>query len=232
MVGLAVLELASPEVQADVRPRLRVLQAQKGRTIVSVASQSESVYFVAEGELQALLYSPSGKEVSIRQIEAGGLFGELAALDGLPRAATVVATTNARLIEMSRGDFMACLESSPRAALWLTRRLAGEVRRLTERMFELSALGVSSRLHCELLRLAMLAPGDRTIEPAPTHTELANRIGTHREAVTREMGRLAELNVLRAERRRLTILDLAQLEHIVGRAVGEIFARPDRAVRV
>ena len=215
-----ILELATPEVQAQVRPRLRVLQMQKGRTVISVATQSESVFFVTEGELQALLYSPSGKEVSVRQIGTGELFGELAALDGQPRAATVVAITNARLIEMSRGDFMACLESSPRAALWLTRRLAAEVRRLTERMFELSALGVSSRLHCELLRLVMLAPDARLIEPAPTHVELANRIGTHREAVTREISRLAELNILQSERRKLIILDLPQLEHIVGRAVG------------
>lgn len=220
MAGFMILELATAEVQAEVRPRLRVLQVQKGRTVISVATQSESVFFVAEGELQALLYSPSGKEVSVRQIGAGDLFGELAALDGLPRATTVVATANARLIEMSRGDFMACLESSTRAALWLSRRLAAEVRRLTERMFELSALGVSSRLHCELLRLAMLAPDGRLIEPAPTHVELANRIGTHREAVTREISRLAELNILLSERRKLVILDLPQLEHIVGRAVG------------
>lgn len=218
-----VLELAAAEVQAEVRPRLRVLQMQKGRTVISVATQSESVFFVAEGELQALLYSPSGKEISIRQIAAGELFGELAALDGLPRAATVVATAKTRLIEMSRSDFIACLESSPRAALWLGRRLATEVRRLTARMFELSALGVSSRLHCELLRLAMLAPGSRLIEPAPTHVELANRIGTHREAVTREISRLAELNILQSERRKLIILDLPQLEHIVGRAVGGMF---------
>lgn len=223
MAGCTILELASPEVQAVVRPRLRTFRVSKGRTIVGAATASDSVFFVDEGRMQALLYSPTGKEVSVRQIDEGGLFGELAALDGQPRAASVVALTDARLLEMGRNDFLACIETSPRAAVWLARRLAAEVRRLTERMFELSVLTVPARVHCELLRLAKLAPADLVIEQAPTHAELANRIGSHREAVTREMRFLADRQILRAQRRQLAILDLPQLEYMVGLAVGEIF---------
>src|SRR4051794_38039588 len=45
MAGFMILELATAEVQAEVRPRLRVLQMQKGRTVISVATRSESVFF-------------------------------------------------------------------------------------------------------------------------------------------------------------------------------------------
>jgi CRP-like cAMP-binding protein len=224
LVECAILELALPEVRAAVRARMRSFRVPKGRTVIGAASASENVFFVEAGEMQALLYSPNGKEVSVRQIDAGEMFGELAALDGLPRATTVIALTEARLIEMARRDFLMCIETSPRAATWLARRLAAEVRRLTERMFELSALNVSARLHCELLRLAKLSRTDLVIEPAPTHAELANRIGSHREAVTREMHFLADRMIVSAQRRRLTILDLPQLEYIVGQAMGELFA--------
>lgn len=98
------------------------------------------------------------------------------------------------------------------------------MRRLTERLFELSALNVSGRLHCELLRLAKLSAADLVVEPAPTHAELANRIGSHREAVTRELRFLTDRMIISTQRRRLTILDLPQLEHIVGQAMGELFA--------
>lgn len=223
MAGCIILELATPEVQAVVRPRLRTFRVSKGRTIVGAATASDSVFFIDEGEMQALLYSPNGKEVSVRQIGEGGLFGELAALDGQPRATSVIALTDARLVEMGRGDFLACIETSPRAAVWLARRLAAEVRRLTERMFELSTLNVSARLHCELLRLAKQAPANLVVEQAPTHAELANRIGSHREAVTREMRFLADQKILQAQRRRLIILDLPQLEYIVGQAMGAMF---------
>ena len=50
------------------------------------------------------------------------------------------------------------------------------------------------------------------MRPAPTHAELANRIGTHREAVTRELGVLSERGIIRYGRRSLMILDLARLQ--------------------
>jgi len=95
-------------------------------------------------------------------------------------------------------------------------------------VFELSALNVQARLHCELLRLAKtgLDPHSLVIDPAPTHAELANRIGTHREAVTREMRALADRNIIRAGRRTLEFIDVARLEHFVGQAVGEVLEVP------
>ena len=63
------------------------------------------------------------------------------------------------------------------------------------------------------------------IDPAPTHAELANRIGSHREAVTREIRALVERNILRAGRRTLEILDIARLEYFVGQAVGGLLAQ-------
>jgi CRP/FNR family cyclic AMP-dependent transcriptional regulator len=223
--NLAPLCFAPPAVRDAVRGRLRPFQVAKGRTVVGVATRSTDVFFVVEGEMQALLYSSNGREVSVRQIGQGDLFGELAALDDLPRTASVVAAADSRLLQMSRSDFLLCLESSPTAAMWLARRLGSEVRRLTERVFELSALNVQARLHCELLRLAKTGMGVDTpmvIEPAPTHAELANRIGTHREAVTREMRALVQRKIIRAGRRSLEFVDLPRLEHAVGQAVGDL----------
>jgi CRP-like cAMP-binding protein len=95
---------------------------------------------------------------------------------------------------------------------------------LTERIFELSALDVRSRLHCELLRLGLLAgvAGNQArIVQAPTHHELANRIGTHREAVTRELRALAKRGLLSQVRRELVIHNVAELSRFVQRANGE-----------
>lgn len=203
--------------------RMRELRIGKGRTIVSVGARQDNVFFVEDGEAQVLLYSNNGREVSVRNLGRGDIFGELAALDGLPRSASVLALTDVRVRIMSRDDFVACLEASPAAGLWLARRLASEVRQLTERVFELSALNVQSRLHCELLRLARAGHGGGLcIEPAPTHAELANRIGTNREAVTREMRALTELNIIRNRRRSLEFVDLAALERAVFRQVGAL----------
>ena len=55
------------------------------------------------------------------------------------------------------------------------------------------------------------------MRPAPTHAELANSIGTHREAVTREMRALTAQNIIRTGRRRIEFLDIARLQTSVGR---------------
>jgi CRP-like cAMP-binding protein len=86
---------------------------------------------------------------------------------------------------------------------------------LTKKVFELSALNVQARIHCELLRLAQNGErrnGSIEVRSAPTHAELANRIGTHREAVTRELGALSEQGIIRYGRHSLIILDLARLQ--------------------
>lgn len=221
-----LLESTPVALQREVAGRIRTLRVLKGRTVVGVASSSTEVFHVAEGSLQVVLYSPMGREVSVRQLGAGDIFGEMAALDGLPRSATVIAITDARLHMMSAADFQACLNASTAAAMWLARRLGAEVRRLTERVFELSALNVQTRLQCELLRLvrhSAQAGGGPVIDPAPTHAEIANRIGTNREAVTRELRSLVDQKLLRIQRRSMEFVDVSGLEDAVSRSLGETF---------
>jgi CRP-like cAMP-binding protein len=190
---------------------------------VSVGARQDTAFFIREGEARVLLFSSSGKEVSVRNLLAGDVIGDLAALDCLPRSASVLALTDVRVRILSRADFLACLDSSAETAIWMARRLGAEVRRLTEKVFELSALNVQARLHCELLRLARGDGTPRTvIIPAPTHAELASRIGTHREAVTREMRALTKMNILRNQRRSLEFIDLAALERAVLREIGTV----------
>lgn len=69
---------------------------------------------------------------------------------------------------------------------------------LTTRVYDFSTLAVKNRIQAELLRLANLVPKDgksARIFPAPTHGEIASRVSTHREAVTRELNRLCRIGV-------------------------------------
>jgi CRP-like cAMP-binding protein len=86
-----------------------------------------------------------------------------------------------------------------------------------QRGFEVSALAVRERVRRELLRLA--AEGTSfgksvVIRPAPTHYEIAARIGSHREAVTREFNRLEEEQLLEIRRRQIRIVDLERLKRL------------------
>jgi CRP/FNR family transcriptional regulator, cyclic AMP receptor protein len=97
--------------------------------------------------------------------------------------------------------------------------LVFKIRKMSERVFEVSALGVRERVRRELLRLATEGTAFRNgvvIQPAPTHYEIAARIGSHREAVTREFNRLESENIIEVRRKQIRIIDLERLKHVDG----------------
>lgn len=222
--GDGFLALLEPDARRSLEQRLRSLRVPKGRTVIEHGSATGDVFIVVEGDLRVLLYSPTGREVSVTMIGEGDLFGEFAAIDGNSRAATVVAITAASLRVMSRDDFRACLRQSPAAANWLACQLVKHIRALNNRIFELVSLNASSRLHFELLRLALLSGVKKNrayVRTVPTHGEIANRIGSNRESVTREMRKLAREGILSQRGRKLEILNIARLSSIVQRLSGQ-----------
>ncbi|HLZ84183.1 MAG TPA: Crp/Fnr family transcriptional regulator [Caulobacteraceae bacterium] len=214
---LGLFGAMDPPLRREAIDRSRLIRARKGASILSKGDTSSDVFFVLEGRLQVLIYSANGREVSLRDLSEGDMFGEMAAIDGEGRSASIIAIDDSRLLAMSRPDFRAVIDSSPDASMWLLGQLTARIRAMTERVFELSALNVQSRLHCELLRMAARSSTGLEVRPAPTHAELANRIGTHREAVTREMRALSAQNIIKTGRRRIQFVDLARLQTSVGR---------------
>lgn len=214
---LGLFGAMDPALRREALERSRLIRARKGTAILSKGDTSSDVFFVLEGRLQVLLYSANGREVSLRDLSEGDMFGEMAAIDGEGRSASIIALDDSRLLAMSRPDFRAALDGSPDASMWLLGQLTARIRAMTERVFELSALNVQSRLHCELLRMASRSSTGLEVRSAPTHAELANRIGTHREAVTREMRALVTQNVIKTGRRTIQFLDIARLQASVGR---------------
>jgi CRP/FNR family transcriptional regulator, cyclic AMP receptor protein len=189
--------------------------------IVRYQDPSTEVFFLVQGSLRVTHYSPSGHEVILCDLSAGEMFGELTAIDGLTRSALVVAKTDSITAFVSSSDFLKLLQSIPQFSLAILRRLTGQVRRLTHRVYDYSTLPVSARIHVELLRLAKTPPPPSNIgviSPAPTHTDIANTLSTHREAVTRELNKLARAGLIAKQGHELRILDMAELRRMVQKA--------------
>lgn len=194
-----------------------------GQQIIGHLDESTDVYLVIEGKVRVTVYSPAGKEVTFRDIDAGDCFGELAAIDELPRSATVAALTDSLIAYISAKIFWEILRTHSDVAALVMKKLANLVRSLSERVFEFSALAVRNRVHAELLRLArhhMIDENSALIRPAPTHAELASRISTHREAVTRELNNLSKDGLVERQAGALAIHDVNRLARMVQDVVG------------
>jgi CRP/FNR family transcriptional regulator, cyclic AMP receptor protein len=202
----------------------------KNETLIEYNDTTRDVYFISSGRARATYYAACGREISFRDLDPGEMFGEIAAIDALPRSVSVTALTDMLVAVMPSAVFRELLCQHDQSSTAMMLRLAMLIRRLSERVVELSALGVQHRIHAELLRLARKSsPGQNTavVFPVPTHTDIANRISTHREAVTKELGNLRRAGLLE---RRSGILIIPDVEKL-SRMVSEIL-REWRAVRI
>ena len=192
--------------------------------IIDYKDRSDDVFFILTGNARVTIRSADGKAVSFRELVPGSIFGEYAAIDGRPRSASVEARTSCLVASMPAATFLELLETEPKVAMLMLKYFVTEIRELTTRVYEFSTLAVRYRIQAEVLRLADLAvPKSNTanIMPAPTHAEVASRTSTHREAVTRELNRLAKLGIIEQQNRVLFVKDVGRLRTLVHDAIGE-----------
>jgi CRP/FNR family transcriptional regulator, cyclic AMP receptor protein len=187
--------------------------------VVGQEDETQDVFFIIRGQVRVTIYAASGKEVSFRDLGAGQMFGELSAIDGRLRSASVVALQQCLMARMPPSVFWEVLKRYPQVVAAVLRHVVGLVRSLSDRVFEFSTLAVNNRIHAELLRLAR-DEGERIggtvlLSPAPTHAEIASRISTHREAVTRELNELARNGLIERCKGGLVIRNVGRLAHLV-----------------
>jgi CRP/FNR family transcriptional regulator, cyclic AMP receptor protein len=177
------------------------------------------LYFVSQGHVRVLIRTPAGKESILRDIRSGEYFGELAAIDGRPRSAGIAAVTDSVIARMPPAIFRGVVHAYPDVCDQLLVLLACQIRMLANRINEYGTLDARTRIYAELLRLARTGQsGEAIISPPPTHAELAARVSSHREAVTRELNNLTRAGLLGRRRGALVLLDPAHLASIVAEA--------------
>ena len=201
----------------------RWLDCAAGRQIIDHLDRTSDCFLIASGAVRVVVHSAAGKEITFRDIGAGEIVGELSAIDGKPRSASVVALTPARIARLTSADLWAISERNPSVAGALIRRLAELVRNTTERVVAITTLPVGPRVHVEVLRLALAAgvtSNRAVILRPPTHHEIASRVAARREAVTRELSRLADAGVIERHGRDLIVCDVAGLRRSVDAFVG------------
>lgn len=121
-VGLSGEELY-PVAEIAVSRQLRA-----GETVVRQGDPGDALYVVAEGTFSIVKSGGAKGESVLRSLSAGEVFGELALLDGSPRAATVRASTDGAVLRIPRAEFEALLDQSPELARGVIRTLIGHLR--------------------------------------------------------------------------------------------------------
>jgi CRP-like cAMP-binding protein len=219
LVKIPVLEPLPEAVRRELEKRCVWKEYKSDEQIIDRESESRDVYFVVGGIVRIVNYSYSGREVSYDEIRAGGMFGEISAIDGKPRSASVVSIKRSLIASLAPEIFKKTMREHPEFAVAVIERLAVIIRASNDRIMDLSTLGAYTRVYAEILRLARTLVKDdaesAVIDPLPVHSDLAARCGTTRETVARAVSDLIKKGVAEKQGSGLNIKDLWALKDIV-----------------
>ena len=186
-----------------------------GTPLFHEGDASDWLAFVLQGRVKASYYTEDGREVVLAILDPGDLIGELSALDGEPRSATVTAMEEVEALILTAGAFRHFLETQPRVAVNLVVSLTRKLRDADRKRVEFGVYDSVGRVARRLVELAERfgEPGADgiTIGVPLSQQELAGWTGSSREAVAKALQTLRGLGWVETRRRQFVVKDLDAL---------------------
>ncbi|MFB3907237.1 MAG: Crp/Fnr family transcriptional regulator [Candidatus Eisenbacteria bacterium] len=183
----------------------RIVKVSRGADLFAEGDSCRGMYLLLCGAMKLYRASPSGREQIVAIEAPGAVIAELPLLDGEPYPVSCAALEESRVLLLPRPAFEELLRDRPEIALEVLRVVGRRLRHLVALVEELSLLGVPQRLAKYLLEIA-----DRSGPSFPltlSNQEIANRLGTVREIVSRNLHRFEQEGVIGIEGRQIRILD-------------------------
>jgi CRP-like cAMP-binding protein len=179
-------------------------------TVVFFENEEGDFFFtILEGRIKVTILGDDGREVILSVLGPGDFFGEMALLDNEPRSATAIAVEESELLSLHRNDFQSVLNDNRSITSALIRVLSARLRRANHQISTLALLDVYGRVARVIVDMAReegkrLRDGRIAFRRA-THQEIANRIGTTRETVTRMLKDLERQGLIHVEGKEIVV---------------------------
>ncbi len=216
---IAILAGLAAEARTALARRCRWRSAAAGTRLITRGETDGDVLFLVAGEARVMDQSVDGRELTYARLGAGAVLGELAAIDGGPRSATITALTDCRIAALPGEAFRALILRHPTIALGLVEQLARAIRSADLKLMELATMGAVQRIARHLLGLPAQEVADTpgvVLSPLPTQEMIAAATGTTRETVGRVMVQLRHAGVVERRGRRLVVPSPERLRGLAG----------------
>ena len=198
---------ATPLFHSLVREDLEALadlaaerRAPRGTVVMRQGDDGASMMVLVSGRMRAGATSADGREATMGLIEAGGVLGEIALLDGGRRSLDITAMADSMLLVIERRDFLPFLRARPELMLRLLVLLCGRLRQASTALEELALSPLSVRLARLLLGLAtshgISTPEGTRIRLRLSQRELGAQVAATRESVNKQLRQWQEAGLL------------------------------------
>ena len=179
----------------------------RGSDIIRAGEETDSLYIILAGRVKVLIPDEEGHEVILSMMGPYEFFGEMGVLDDQPRSASVETLETCEVLRLSRGGFTSCLKDNIDLAMLIIRNLVRRLREADRKIESLALIDVYGRVARLIIELAEEIDGKWVVQRAPPKQEIARMIGASREMVSRVVKDLHHKGLIRAEKRKIVILD-------------------------
>lgn len=180
-----------------------------GDVLLRYGEPTDHVLVLLTGWVQVSVCTRGGQQVLFAQRGPGDVVGDVAALSGRPRTATVHAIEDVRVIRLTRQRFLRCMRDRSDIRIAMVRQMANRLQEAETVRVDLATLDVSRRVAGHLQRLAAqygVRGRDGVVIGMPlTQQDIANQVGASRRAVCRSMALLRERRAVVTTGRRIVL---------------------------
>jgi CRP/FNR family cyclic AMP-dependent transcriptional regulator len=184
----------------------------RGSYILRAGEETDALYIILSGRVKVLIPDEEGHEVILTVMGSHEYFGEMGLLDDQPRSASVETLESCEMLRLSKAGFTNVLKDNLELAMLIMRNLVRRLRDADRKIESLALIDVYGRVARLLIDLAQNVEGKWIVEHAPPKQEIARMIGASREMVSRVVKDLHKKGLIRAEKRRIQILDKLSMQ--------------------
>lgn len=182
-----------------------------GQMLYPLPDREETSLLIA-GEAQEAAYGREGGMLVLHEFGPGEFYGSLVGLG--EGQAQVEALSDGRALHYQEEAVMRLMEAYSCVGVAVTRQLSRRLAAMRRRMVESTLLSATGRICAELSRLSRQS-ADGTIRPLPVWSELAQRVQSTRETVSRTVSQLERRGVLQRVDGGLAVAAPHRLEELI-----------------
>jgi len=183
-----------------------------GQMLFAAGEPCTGLHVLLAGHVKICKTSASGREVALYIESAPGTLAEVPLFDGGPYPATAYALEATEILLVERDSFAKLCKAHPELPCRILASVGRRLRSMVALIESLTFGGVRQQLARLLLAFREEAGDDTLLLPVSTH-EMAMRLGTAREVVSRNLSRFQANGLVRIHKRQLVILDREGLRH-------------------
>jgi len=205
---ITLLKDLPPTVIIAISAAGEIRQFDQDEIIQWQADGSDTFYLLISGSVDLFRLSPAGREQILRRLEAGELFNLAPALlEDSKNPVNVRALAACELLAINKEKLYRLMNQFPEFAIRISKYLAQRLQYMTDLVEQLSLHPVRERLAGFLIQQA-----ETPATGSWTQDEIARRLGTAREVISRTLRDFTNVGIIRMERNRIELLDREKME--------------------